>query len=140
MPTVIVESPFKTDTITLTNGEEYTCLEDDNVRYARACLRDCLDRGESPFASHLLYTQEGVLNDANPEERQKGINAGFEVAKTFDRRVFYVDRGFSVGMRWGFLHAREIGQPCEIRMLGGEWAVGWMPEASVTSLVDRLRE
>lgn len=140
MPTVIVESPFKTNTLLLSDGKSYVCAEDDNVRYARACLRDCLDRGEAPFASHLLYTQEGVLDDADPEERRRGIEAGFEIARTLDRRVFYVDRGFSDGMKWGLLQARELDQPCEIRILGGEWGVGWMPEPSVTSLVDRLRE
>ena len=34
-----------------------------NVDYARACLRDCLQRGEAPLASHLLYTQPDVLDD-----------------------------------------------------------------------------
>lgn len=40
-----------------------------NVTYARACMRDCLKRGEAPFASHLLYTQPGVLDDLVPNER-----------------------------------------------------------------------
>jgi DNA polymerase I-like protein with 3'-5' exonuclease and polymerase domains len=46
---VIVESPFA-------GGFA-------NVKYSRECIKDCLNRGESPFASHLLYTQKGVLND-----------------------------------------------------------------------------
>jgi hypothetical protein len=41
-----------------------------NVEYARRCVRDALARGEAPIASHLLYTQPGVLRDAVPEERQ----------------------------------------------------------------------
>ena len=39
MKLVIVESPFAGDT-------------ERNIRYARACLADCLRRGEAPFASH----------------------------------------------------------------------------------------
>jgi hypothetical protein len=47
-----------------------------NVKYARACIRDNLVRGEAPIASHLLFTQLDILDDAILEERQLGINAG----------------------------------------------------------------
>jgi hypothetical protein len=47
-----------------------------NVKYARACIRDNLVRGEAPIASHLLFTQLDSLDDAILEERQLGINAG----------------------------------------------------------------
>ncbi len=50
MEAVILESPYGG------TPEEV----ERNVKYARACLRDCLLRGEAPFASHLLYTQPGV--------------------------------------------------------------------------------
>ena len=43
------------------------------MAYARACVADCLRRGEAPIASHLLYTQPGVLDDDVPEERAQGI-------------------------------------------------------------------
>ena len=48
-----------------------------NLLYLRACMRDCLSRGEAPFASHALYTQPGVLDDGDPAERAHGIEAGF---------------------------------------------------------------
>jgi hypothetical protein len=41
-----------------------------NLRYLRACMADCLRRGEAPFASHGLYTQPGVLRDELPKDRQ----------------------------------------------------------------------
>jgi hypothetical protein len=63
MRRVILESPFAGDV-------------ERNVRYARACVRDSLLRGEAPIASHLLYTQPGVLNDDIEAERQHGIDAG----------------------------------------------------------------
>ena len=47
-----------------------------NLEYARACVKDSLLRGEAPIASHLLYTQEGILNDSISEERRLGIDAG----------------------------------------------------------------
>ena len=51
MKLVILESPFAGDVKR-------------NTAYARAALRDSLLRGEAPIASHLLYTQDGVLDDA----------------------------------------------------------------------------
>jgi len=48
-----------------------------NLAYLRACMRDCLQRGEAPFASHALYTQAGVLRDDVAAEREQGIHAGF---------------------------------------------------------------
>ena len=60
MRLVYVESPYAGDV-------------ERNVQYARACLADCLRRGEAPFASHLLYTQEGILDDLIEGERMKGI-------------------------------------------------------------------
>jgi hypothetical protein len=67
---VIIESPYAGDV-------------DANLIYARECLRDSLKRGEAPLASHALYTQEGVLNDDDPDERKLGIEAGF--ARRHDR-------------------------------------------------------
>jgi hypothetical protein len=95
-----------------------------NVRYARACLADSLARGEAPFASHLLYTQPGVLDDAKPEERARGIEASLAWRHWADATVVYADLGITPGMRMGiedaarFTHAHAI----EYRRLGGEWA------------------
>jgi hypothetical protein len=82
---VIIESPYAGDISR-------------NVAYARKCLRDSLLRGESPIASHLLYTQDGVLDDALPAERSLGIDAGLAWLSVADKHVFYIDYGFSSGM------------------------------------------
>jgi len=101
---VILESPYAGDI-------------DAHTEYARACLRDCLLRGESPLASHLLYTQLGVLRDKVPEERQMGIRAGLAWARVADATVVYVDHGVSAGMRQGIQKAKELGRPVETRRL-----------------------
>ena len=88
MERVILESPFAGDVET-------------NVRYARLCLRDSLNRGEAPYASHLLYTQPEVLNDDNAEERDWGINAGFQWRAAAHKTVVYTDLGISRGMEFG---------------------------------------
>ena len=108
MVTVVIESPYAGDIKR-------------NMRYLRACMRDCLLRGEAPFASHALYTQPGVLRDDVPEERQHGIEAGFAFRPLTKKTVVYIDLGYSTGMQYGIKHAEEIGHPIEYRSLGGEW-------------------
>lgn len=93
-----------------------------NVAYARAAMADCLKRGEAPIASHLLYTQPGVLDDAVPQERKIGIDAGLAWGRAADGVVFYVDLGWSRGMvEARQRHAREY-RPREYRRLPG-WAL-----------------
>lgn len=94
-----------------------------NVRYARACLRDSLLRGEAPLASHLLYTQEGVLDDAEPEERAKGIAAGLAWGVAARETVAYCDLGLSAGMQQGIARALAEGRRVDYRHLGGGWGV-----------------
>jgi hypothetical protein len=90
-----------------------------NLDYARACLRDCLERGEAPIASHLLYTQPGVLRDEVPEERQWGIAAGLVWAEVAEAAVFYIDRGWSNGMLAARATHESEGTPIEERELPG---------------------
>lgn len=91
-----------------------------NKRYARRCLRDCLARGESPIASHLLYTQ--VLDDGDEQERQWGIDAGLAWGEVADGWVVYVDRDISRGMRYGIAAAKAAGKPIEYRGFFGSRA------------------
>lgn len=104
MRLVILESPFAGDV-------------EANVAYARACVRDALNRGEAPLASHLLYTQEGITNDDIPEQRTLGIEAGLAWLKHAAASVVYTDRGISPGMRIGIERAKALGVPVEYRQL-----------------------
>lgn len=101
---VIIESPFAGDV-------------EKNTRYARACVRDSLLRGEAPIASHLLYTQEGILNDDVPAERQHGIDAGLAWRTVAQASVVYTDLGISKGMEYGIKAAQDAGVPVEYRTL-----------------------
>jgi hypothetical protein len=83
MKTVCIESPLAGDFLR-------------NIAYARACLRFCLDRGVSPYASHLLLPQ--VYNDLSPEQREAGISAGLVMGDQCDMRWFFMDYGMSSGM------------------------------------------
>ena len=88
-----------------------------NEAYARACMADCLKRGEAPIASHLLYTQPGILNDLLPEERASGISAGFAWNQHAAATIVYTDRGISRGMKYGIADAEQAGRPIEYRTI-----------------------
>lgn len=103
---VVVESPYAGDI-------------DRNLRYLRAAMADCLKRGEAPFASHALYTQPGVLDDALDEERRLGIEAGLVWGEAADLIAFYVDLGWSPGMHFGAERAAARGTRIEHRHVPG---------------------
>ncbi len=101
---VILESPYRGDT-------------EHNTEYARAALYNSLMRGEAPIASHLLYTQDGVLDDNIPTQRQLGIDAGHAWLGVAEAVVFYVDLGMSPGMEAAWQRAQEAVVECERRWL-----------------------
>jgi hypothetical protein len=78
-------------------------------------MHDCLLRGEAPLASHLLYTQPGILDDNKPDERKFGIDAGLEWGKVAEATVVYLDLGISRGMSYGIANAQDAGRPIEYR-------------------------
>lgn len=96
MRTVSIESPLAGD-VRL------------HMLYARAAVHNALERGEAPFASHLLYTQ--VLDDETAEERALGIRAGLAVSARCDVTAVYMDLGISEGMRAGIREATRAGRP-----------------------------
>src|SRR3989338_4218942 len=104
MDRVILESPYAGDV-------------EVNLNYLRLCMRDCLMRGEAPFASHGLYTQLGVLNDCDPEEHKLGIEAGLVWGTVARKTVVYIDKGISKGMRQGIERAIQEGRLVEYRTL-----------------------
>lgn len=104
MRRVIIESPYAGDV-------------ERNLAYLRAAIKDSLNRGEAPFASHAIYTQPGVLDDNAPTEREHGIQAGFAWRSAAELTAVYTDFGIAPGMRRGIEHAETLGQPVEYRTL-----------------------
>lgn len=84
---VIIESPYSGDVAR-------------NKRYLQAAIRDCLRRGETPYASHQMLTD--ALDDNIPEQRELGISAGFAMRDLLVSQgatvAFYIDHGMSSGM------------------------------------------
>lgn len=94
---VVVESP-------------YASLGGD-PSYLRECLRWCVERGYSPYASHGLLTQPGVLDDHATPERNVGMQLGFAWRTAAEATIVFTDFGISEGMRAGIAHAKSMGCP-----------------------------
>lgn len=105
MRLVVLESPFRG------GGDEA-------IAYAKRAIHDALMRGEAPIASHLLFTQPGILDDEVPGERALGIEAGLAWYRVAQACVAYVDHGVSAGMRQGMERARSHGVEVELRRIG----------------------
>ena len=88
-----------------------------NIKYARECVRDSLLKREYPIASHLLYTQKGILDDSKPEERKLGIKAGLSWGKFAELTAVYIDFGISEGMKFGIKIAKQENRKIEYRKI-----------------------
>jgi hypothetical protein len=106
MKRVIIESPYR-------GASQAERLR--NVSYLKRCIRDCVLRGESPYASHMMLL--GALDEDVPEERQRGIEAGYEWWNVAELIVFYTDYGWSAGMQKAMAFAITRGKRCEQRTL-----------------------
>jgi hypothetical protein len=104
MKRVLIESPYAGDIKR-------------NVEYAKECVKDCLRRGESPYASHLFFTQDGILNDDIPEERRQGIMAGLAWEDVADMVAIYADFGVTDGMKIGLDRHKKNLKYIEVRYL-----------------------
>lgn len=99
-PISIIQSPYKGDIAK-------------NLAYANRCIRDSIERGELPIASHVFYT--GALDDDIPEERETGFcleSALMDLAMQSCRGarcVVYTDLGISSGMKRGIETASAKG-------------------------------
>lgn len=103
MKRVIIESPYAGDV-------------KKNLKYLGRAVKDCLIRGESPYASHAFFTQ--FLDDTIPEERELGIAAGLAWANVVDTVVVYTDLGISSGMEYGVEMHHNFGRKVEFRSIG----------------------
>jgi len=100
---VIIESPFA-------GGYK-------NVVYGRRAVLDSLSRGESPYASHLLYAQKGMLDDRNPEQRKRGIVAANGWLEVADYVAVYCDLGITTGMGIGMVKAARMQKSIRLRWI-----------------------
>jgi hypothetical protein len=110
---VVIESPYAADT-----EEEIA----ENELYASAAMRWCLLQDMKPYASHLLYTRKGILDDKDPEERRRGIEAGLRWSDAVaDATFVFIDKGITGGMEKGIKRAEKQFRRVARVELGPHW-------------------
>ena len=110
MKLVMIETPL------MAKGERTVNM---NLDYARKCMKDSLEKGEAPFAMHLLYTQ--VLDDTIPEERKQGMTCGLAWLLRADAVILYCDYGVSSGMKDAYKKALANGIEFELRFINDHY-------------------
>ncbi len=103
-PLVIVESPYR--------GKHRAR----NVLYAQLALLDCITKGETPIAAHLMSTQ--VLNDRIKAERRRGLALAQALIPHCTLMAVYIDLGTSEGMEEAIDIAQGLGLKVESRAFG----------------------
>lgn len=126
MKPVIIESPYA--------GEVTR-----NLAYARAAMADAIKRGEAPLAPHLIYTQPGILQDLDPDQRALGMECGFTWGEWSDAVVVYEDLGVSPGMKKAIEHYGKEKKRIEYRTIPGwHWDDGGL--GVVYTALDAIRD
>ncbi len=107
IPRVILESPYA--------GE----IERNRI-FAICCIRDMLDRGEAPYASHVLYPP--ASQKFTKKERDRGMKAGYAWMAVADLVAVYTNLGQTEGMLRGITRAKLLKLRIEWRQLkGAQW-------------------
>lgn len=106
-----------------------------NLKYLRACLRDCLRHRETPLAAHGLLTQPGVFDPENEAERQLADEAGIAWTQYAEATIVYTDLGLTPRMQAAIGRAENEGREVEYRSLPE-----WLPEGEAIELVEVVTE
>ena len=110
---VVVESPWR--------ATETHTTEQHRV-YLEHCMRDCLSRMESPYASH--WGLPDILDDDDPLDRAMGIRAGWSWGDLAEKVCIYGDLGVTDGMRKSIQRYTLLGIPIERRTLDQKLVLG----------------
>ena len=103
---VIIESPYAATA-------ERT--KEQHRAYLLAAMRYCVERNESPVASH--HWLPDILDDNGPYERQLGIRCGVVWGERADLIAVFSDLGVSTGMKQAIEVYKSLGKPIEWRSL-----------------------
>lgn len=101
---VIIESPCKATSI---------AQQLRNRKYAIKCMLDSIDKGEAPFAAHLLYPQ--ILTEETVDDKNVGIKLGLQWGEKAAKTIVYQDLGITSEMNYGIRNAFRHGRPIEYR-------------------------
>jgi len=122
---------------------------DRNVRYLLLCMAEAgMLYNELPYATHSYMTQHPrcktmYVSDYDPKwnvwTRESAIEAGQRMRHRCDRTVFYIDLGWSNGMKAALVYCQLHGLPYEIRRLNYknlEWKIPFMSEEFSEAIIN----
>lgn len=95
MKLVYIASPFAGDM-------------EQNIEAARSYCLEAIERGVTPVAPHLIYTQ--FLDDGDPAQRNTGMRAGLELLSRCDE-LWVCGPEISTGMQREIQFAKGLGIP-----------------------------
>jgi hypothetical protein len=107
----------------------YSGKIDRNVRYLKLCKYDSYVRNEMPCSSHDDMTQHPIKSDFYVSDyekkwdiytREEAINASHFLRKLCNKTVFYIDLGWSSGMKSALEYCKKNNLQYEIRNLNYE--------------------
>ena len=93
---IYVCSPLKGDT-------------EKNIKNAKSYCRFVYEKGYTPYAPHLFFTQ--FMDDAKENERSDAIAMGLEMLRCATELWVFVDNGISLGMAWEIEQAGRKNMP-----------------------------
>lgn len=133
---VVVETPFRPRAEPGTPKWHAETVR--NREYLDLALLDSINRGEAPFASHVIYTR--VLAE-DPVNRAKGLELGEAWRAVAEATIVYTDIGISEGMKLAVQRARELGQSVICREIQG-WKpatlLGYWLDKDMTKVVELI--
>lgn len=88
-----------------------------NKAYLRKCMAQVLAEGHAPVAGHAYLPD--VLDDSDPEQRQRGIRAGHDLLSICNEVHVFADHGISSGMWQDIRFAWEASIRVIMRSAGG---------------------
>lgn len=109
---VFICSPYHPEGDT---DEEVVADLEDNIRLAQFAAYCVIKRDGVPYAPHLYFP--GILDEDNPEEREKGIALGLKWLSECDE-IWVVGRKISAGMRREIKAAHELKIPMKHILMG----------------------
>lgn len=85
--------------------------------YLRNCIRDCIARGELPWAAHCMFDLSRALYIEDAEQRTEGLYLQKMMILKSDKLAVYQDHKISLEMQQTILFARIHGKAVDNRYL-----------------------
>lgn len=112
----VLKNPRRTALVLTPFMSEDPAKKDMFYRYAKRAVKDCLNRGEAPLASHIFF-YEFFNNNLIQTERDMGFISQVSWIKDCDMVVVYMDFGITQAMKAALDVAKLKNRRIEYRLI-----------------------